>query len=74
MGIQRGFYQKYYVAKLEGEGQVEACLTDVFVLRPSRDPAALRALQKYVHCTRNRVLARDLQDWIDAIKANQSGE
>jgi hypothetical protein len=39
----------------------------VFVLKPWKDPAALRALRAYADCCYPE-LARDLQDWIRAIE------
>jgi len=67
MDEKRGLYSKFIVSK----GMSEALLTDVFVLRPEKDPAALAALGKYAETTNNKKLAYDLYDWIDEIEETQ---
>ena len=77
----KGFYPKYIVIKVDGndnEWRLDAePLTDVFVLRPEKDRAALVALQAYADATTNEVLADDLYVWISHIEdgaGNGDGE
>ncbi len=62
-----GLYGKYVVRKLPFGSQ----LTDVFVLRPEKDPVALEALIRYAELTGNVYLHNDLWKWIERIKENQ---
>lgn len=43
-------------------------VTNCFVLRPEKDPAARAALKAYAKATDNKVLARDLTDWLASLK------
>ena len=58
-----GLYPKYEVRELDG-----TLLTDVFVLRPERDPVALEALIRYAELTGNVYLHDDLWKWIEQIR------
>lgn len=35
-----------------------------FILYPSKDPAAVKAMQAYAEATNNRTLAEDLRKWV----------
>jgi len=53
---KNGLYSKYVVRKADtGEA-----VTDCFVLRPGKDPAAVEALREYARVTDNRELATDI--------------
>ena len=41
-------------------------VTDCFILRPSKDPAAVAALRAYAAATDNAELAADIIDWVGA--------
>lgn len=55
-----GLKVKYNVTKLEDGSTVHDC----FVLRPDKDPAAVKALQAYAAATQNKVLADDIYAWV----------
>lgn len=55
-----GLYGKYSVYKNKDGSQV----TDCFVLRPDKDPAAVVALTAYATATDNAELAADIRGWI----------
>lgn len=55
-----GLYTKYAVYDNEDGGSV---VTDCFVLRPDKDPAALIALRTYAVVTDNVELASDIINW-----------
>lgn len=57
---ERGIYDKYLVIKMVDGTVIENC----FILRPDKDPAAVKALQAYAAATENRVLAGDLYRWV----------
>ncbi len=57
-----GLYGKYTVRKNE-DG---ALVTDCFVLRPTKDPAAVAALRAYADSTDNAELAADIISWVGA--------
>ena len=67
---QRGLYGKYTVIKNETGETVDDC----FVLRPNKDPAALKALQIYADFTDDKQLAEDLYKWIEAAKKDVKEE
>ena len=74
----QGLYGKYLVRELGGflNGQRTAGppLTDVFVLRPEKDPAALKALFAYAAETSNLELSSDLLAWCQRIVAREDTE
>lgn len=59
-----GLRHKYDVRKA-GTGEA---VTDCFVLRPDRDPAARVALLAYAHATEDHALAHDLELWVQALQ------
>lgn len=60
MSEQKGLYDKYMVVKVVDGTVIENC----FILRPDKDPAAVKALQAYAAATENKVLAADLFAWV----------
>ena len=60
MSDQKGLYDKYMVIKVVDGTVIENC----FILRPDKDPAAVKALQAYAAATENKVLAADLFAWV----------
>jgi len=69
-----GLYGKYQVRKLRRSEYFQMdmpqgpTLTDVFVLRPERDPAAFKALACYAAETPSDELAADLWKWLKRIE------
>jgi hypothetical protein len=63
--------RRYVVMAMATEGPFDTADPEgVFVLKPWKDPAALRALRAYAeHCY--PALARDLEGWIRAIERGQ---
>lgn len=57
-----GLYGKYTVLKNE-DGSL---ITNCFVLRPEKDPAAVAALRAYAATTDNAELADDIINWVGA--------
>lgn len=57
---QKGLYAKYMVIKVVDGTVIEDC----FILRPDKDPAAVKALQAYAEATENKVLANDIYAWV----------
>ena len=57
-----GLYGKYTVYKNKDGSLV----TDCFVLRPAKDPAAVAALRAYAAATDNAELAADIINWVGA--------
>ena len=57
-----GLYGKYTVYK-NSDGSL---VTDCFILRPSKDPAAVAALRAYAAATDNAELAEDITNWVGA--------
>ena len=57
-----GLYGKYAVYKNKDGSLV----TDCFVLRPAKDPAAVAALRAYAAATDNAELAADIINWVGA--------
>lgn len=57
---QKGLYDKYIVIKVVDGTVIENC----FILRPDKDPAAVKALQAYAAATENKVLANDIYAWV----------
>lgn len=55
-----GLYGKYTVYKNKDGSLV----TDCFILRPAKDPAAVAALRAYADATDNAELAADIINWI----------
>jgi hypothetical protein len=68
-----GLYGKYLVYDAEAEGQFDEYhpVSDVFVLRPTNDPAARAALGAYAKATDNLALSRDLWRWLAEIGDNE---
>lgn len=61
MTTEKGLYEKYEVYDSNtGEPVEELC----FVLIPSKDPAAVVALGAYAAATENKILAKDIYDWV----------
>ena len=60
----------HYAPKMYGpDPKLGEPLTDVFVLRPEKDPVALEALIRYAELTGNVYLHDDLWKWIERIRA-----
>ena len=57
-----GLYGKYTVYKNKDGSLV----TDCFILRPAKDPAAVAALRAYATATDNAELSADIINWIGA--------
>ena len=57
---QKGLYDKYMVIKVVDGTVIENC----FILRPDKDPAAVKALQAYAAATENKALANDIYAWV----------
>ena len=57
-----GLYGKYTVYKNKDGSLV----TDCFILRPAKDPAAVAALRAYAAATNNAELAADIINWVGA--------
>ena len=57
-----GLYGKYIVYKNKDGSLV----TDCFILRPAKDPAAVAALRAYAATTDNVELASDIINWVGA--------
>ena len=57
-----GLYGKYTVYKNKDSSLVTEC----FVLRPTKDPAAVAALRAYAAATDNAELASDIINWVGA--------
>lgn len=57
-----GLYGKYTVYKNKDGSLV----TDCFILRPAKDPAAVAALRAYAAATDNAELAADIIHWVGA--------
>ena len=55
-----GLYRKYTVYKNKDGSLV----TDCFILRPAKDPAAVAALRAYAAATDNAELAADIINWV----------
>ena len=55
-----GLYGKYTVYKNKDGSLV----TDCFILRPAKDPAAVAALRAYAAATDNAELAADIINWV----------
>lgn len=67
----RGLYDKYQVVR----SATGAALPrgSCFVLVPDKDPSARVALAAYAEATDNAALARDIRDWLDALRLDRSG-
>lgn len=61
-----GLYGKYIVYKNKDGSLV----TDCFILRPAKDPAAVAALRAYAAATDNAELAADIINWV-GVKPNE---
>lgn len=62
-----GLYHKYIVIKVVDGTVIEDC----FILRPEKDPAAVKAMQAYAAATDNKSLADDIYKWVG--KPDQKG-
>lgn len=60
MDKQKGLYNKYMVVKVVDGTVIENC----FILRPDKDPAAVKALQAYAAAADNGRLAYDIWAWV----------
>lgn len=60
MSEQKGLYDKYMVIKVVDGTVIEDC----FILRPDKDPAAVKAMQAYAAATENKTLADDIYKWV----------
>lgn len=58
--VRAGLYGKYTVYKNKDGSLV----TDCFILRPAKDPAAVAALRAYAAATDNAELAADIASWV----------
>lgn len=58
--LRAGLYGKYTVYKNKDGSLV----TDCFILRPAKDPAAVAALRAYAAATDNAELAADIINWV----------
>lgn len=56
----KGLKAKYLVFKADTGKRVENC----FVLRPDKDPAAVKAIRTYASATDNETLADDIYNWV----------
>ena len=56
----KGLKAKYIVFKADTGEKVENC----FVLRPGKDPAAVKAIRTYASATDNETLAEDIYNWV----------
>lgn len=66
---ERGLYPKYEVIKTETG---EPIPDDFFILRPTRDPAAMVALAAYAVTTDNKTLAADIKQWVAGMLGGDS--
>lgn len=57
---EKGLYNKYKVINQSTGEEVKCC----FVLRPDKDPAAIRALEDYARHTDNHHLSDDITRWL----------
>lgn len=55
-----GLYDKYAVFRNKDGSPVTNC----FILRPDKDPAAVAALRAYAQATDNAKLAADIYKWV----------
>lgn len=67
---QEGLKIKYNVYKIEDSTPVYDC----FVLRPTKDKAALYALTAYANWTKNKELAADIEKWVQSIEEKELWE
>lgn len=58
--VMDGLKIKYNVFKVDTNETVYNC----FVLRPSKDKAAIEALKRYAEVTENKQLSEDIMVWI----------
>lgn len=58
-----GLKRKYIVVKADTGEDVPDC----FVLRPTKDPAAVEALRAYAMATDNKTLADDIYCWVGSL-------
>ena len=61
-----GLNAKYLVFKADSGEKVESC----FVLRPHKDPAAVKSLRSYANATENKNLADDIYNWVGKPETN----
>lgn len=55
-----GLYGKYSIFRADGTPVKDRC----FVLKPDKDPVAVKALQTYAAATDDEQLRNDLYDWV----------
>lgn len=75
--MAEGLSTKYLVVHGDGEPLSPSRVKgypECFVLRPDRDRAARMALHTYACATPNRVLAADLLEWLNALRAAKQDE
>lgn len=59
-----GLYHKYRVYDNESGASIDGC----FVLRPDKDFAARDALRTYAATTSNRILSKDIINFLESLK------
>lgn len=64
--MSEGLYSKYIVTKADTGESVDNC----FVLRPDKDPAALKALQFYARNCEDYQLRDDIEYWLAGPEMN----
>lgn len=65
-----GLHVKYDVYKVDDGTPVSNC----FVLRPSKDKAAIEALKRYAEVTDNKRLGKDILAWVEFLKREGGNE
>jgi hypothetical protein len=65
----KGLYHKYDVVKKDGK-----VVSNFFVLRPDRDPAARAALITYAQVTDNTILKDEIEQWVRLMDKKDSEE
>lgn len=60
MDKTKGLYGKYIITKADGTPVNDRC----FILKPDKDPVAVKALQTYAAATDDEQLRNDLYDWV----------
>lgn len=66
----KGLYQKFKVTYADGSPLSPDDI--VFVMMPTKDPAALAAVETYARLTKNEELAQDLYELLSAIMFRKS--
>jgi hypothetical protein len=70
LSAYEGLKRKYIVFKVSDHSLVEDC----FVLRPEKDPAAVKALKVYAKACDNSALSRDIKEWLAALRQIGGGQ